>query len=100
MKYALITLMMFVCTEVFAGIGGSGGGPKPNAPKRVTVEVCDGGESGDMCRRVTYTLHPPSETIEPTCTVPFGEAGEAPCPANTGVPNWLKWLNGVFDSGQ
>ena len=66
------------------------------ASQYVTVEVCDGGESGTMCRTVTYRVRAPSkpEVVKETCMV--GEAGEGPCPKVYGVPGWLKRLNEAF----
>jgi hypothetical protein len=62
----------------------------------VTVEVCDGGESGTECRTVTYRQRPASKPELVKCTVPHGEAGEVPCPTKYGVPGWLKRLNEAF----
>jgi hypothetical protein len=74
-----------------------------SAAQYVTVEVCDGGESGTICRTVTYKVRPASAPEVVACTVPAGEAGEAgeqPCPKVTGVPSWLKKLNQAFlDAG-
>jgi hypothetical protein len=66
------------------------------AAQYVTVEVCDGGESGTMCRTVTYRVRPASkpQVVKETCVV--GEAGEGPCPTAYGVPGWLKRLNEAF----
>ena len=66
------------------------------AAQYVTVEVCDGGESGTQCRTVTYRVRAPSkpEVVKETCSV--GEAGEGPCPKVYGVPGWLKRLNEAF----
>jgi hypothetical protein len=95
----------FVGSQTWAasGIGGSGGGPRmervsssADGGQLVTVEVCDGGESGTKCRTVTYRVRPPSkpEVVKETCMI--GEAGEGPCPEVYGVPGWLKRLNEAF----
>lgn len=93
-------------TWAASGIGGSGGGPRMERVSRasdggqlVTVEVCDGGESGTMCREVTYRVRPESKPQPIKCTVFRGEAEEVPCPKNTGVPNWIKRLNESFGAG-
>lgn len=66
------------------------------ASQYVTVQVCDGGESGTQCRTVTYKVRPASAPRVVACTIPAGEAGEQPCPTNYGVPGWLKSLNKAF----
>jgi len=66
------------------------------AHQYVTVEVCGDGESGTVCRTVTYRVRPASkpEVVKETCMV--GEAGEGPCPTVYGVPGWLQRLNEAF----
>ncbi len=64
-----------------------------SAAQYVTVTVCDGGESGQQCREVTYKVRPPSAPVKEECTIPHGEAGTQPCPKKYGVPGWLKKLN-------
>jgi hypothetical protein len=64
--------------------------------KTVTVEVCDGGESGTICRTVTYTVRPPSAPVVEKCVMTVGEAGDTPCDRPAGVPKWLKDLNEWF----
>ncbi len=85
-----------------SGIGGSGGGPRVHAAaavgQTVTVQVCDGGESGEICRQVTYRVRPESKAEPVKCMVWHGEAAEVPCPKNYGVPNWVKRLNESFGS--
>lgn len=87
-------------TAAFAasGIGGSGGGPRMESARGqlVTVEVCDGGESGTMCRQVTYRVRPQTKAEPVKCTVVQGEALEVPCPKSYGVPKWMKKLNEAF----
>lgn len=75
------------------GMGGSGGGPRVG--QLVTVTVCNGGESGDICHQVTYRVRQPSkpEATKETCF--FGDI-EGPCPISYGVPEWLKRLNESF----
>lgn len=66
----------------------------------VTVDVCDGGESGTQCRTVTYKVRPASTPVIEQCLVPAGEAGYVPCPTKYGVPSWLQKLNKAFlDAG-
>jgi hypothetical protein len=93
-------------TWAASGIGGSGGGPRMERVSRasdggqlVTVQVCDGGESGTMCREVTYRVRPESKPQPIKCTVIRGEAEEVPCPKNIGVSNWIKRLNESFGAG-
>lgn len=63
------------------------------ADKYVTVQVCNGGESGDLCRMVTYKVRPPNAPVAYKCTVMSGEGGyEVPCPTKHGVPKWLSEL--------
>lgn len=90
-----------------SGIGGSGGGPRmevasmnPQPGQVVTVEVCDGGESGVECRTVTYRVRPQSKPEPVKCMVSHGEAHEVPCPKNYGVPKWIKRLNESFGAGR
>lgn len=78
------------------GIGGSGGGPRVG--QVVTVQVCDGGESGDQCRIVSYRVRPASKPEPVKCMAPHGEGGEVPCPEKVGVPAWLKRLNESFQT--
>jgi hypothetical protein len=66
------------------------------ASQYVTVTVCDGGESGTLCHKVTYKVRPASKAEPVKCMVPFGEAGEVPCPTRYGVPKWLVRLNEAF----
>ncbi|HRK09077.1 MAG TPA: hypothetical protein PLZ57_15015 [Pseudobdellovibrionaceae bacterium] len=66
------------------------------AAQYVTVEVCNGGESGQECRMVTYRVREASAPVVEACTVAHGEAGTKPCPTVTGVPGWLKRLNEAF----
>lgn len=90
------------------GIGGSGGGPgaavmasaKPESPEKntassVTVEVCNGGEPGTLCRTITYTLRTGGK---PFCTSGEDDNRAVPCPGNGGKPNWLRKLNEAFES--
>ncbi len=49
------------------------------ASQYVTVEVCDGGESGTLCRTVTYKVRPASKPEVVECKMSHGEAGEVPC---------------------
>lgn len=93
-------------TWAASGIGGSGGGPRMQTASRnteagqiVTVQVCDGGESGTLCREVTYRVRPDVKPEPLKCTVIRGEAEEVPCPKNFGVPNWIKRLNESFGAG-
>ena len=67
-----------------------------SAAQYVTVTVCDGGESGTQCHKVTYKVRPPSAPVPYECTVPVGEAGYAPCPTHYGVPHWMKSMNQWF----
>lgn len=83
MKKLLVALSLMLSSTAMAG-------------QYVTVEVCDGGESGTMCRTVTYRQRPASKPEIVKCTVPHGEAGEVPCPTKYGVPGWLKRLNEAF----
>lgn len=83
MKKLLVALSLMLSSTAMAG-------------QYVTVEVCDGGESGTMCRTVTYRVRPPSKPEVVKCMVPHGEAGEVPCPTKYGVPGWLKRLNEAF----
>lgn len=101
-------LGIFAGTQTWAasGIGGSGGGPRMQTASRstdagqlVTVQVCDGGESGNMCREVTYRVRPEAKPETVKCMVIRGEAEEVPCPKNFGVPNWIKRLNESFGAG-
>ena len=70
--------------------------PMAASAKTVTVEVCDGGETGTLCRTVTYKVRPASKPEIVKCMVAVGEGGEAPCPTVYGVPQWLKDLNQWF----
>ncbi len=67
----------------------------------VTVQVCDGGESGTVCHNVTYKVRPasPAQQVKETCTA--GESGfEVPCNQNAHVPKWLAKLNqALLDAG-
>lgn len=89
-------LVPFGFASADPGIGGSGGGPRVG--QVVTVQVCDGGEAGDLCRMVTYRVRPASKPEPVKCMVPHGEAGEVPCPEKVGVPGWLKRLNESFQT--
>ena len=65
----------------------------------VTVNVCNGGESGVECRTVTYKVRPATPTSKAQvedCQVLSGEAGSVPCATAYGVPAWLKRLNESF----
>lgn len=90
-----------IALAAVASFGAWAGQPEASAgEKYVTVEVCDGGESGTVCRTVTYKVRPasPAEPVE--CRVVRGEAGDMPCPTKYGVPRWLKELNQAFiDAG-
>jgi hypothetical protein len=77
------------------GIGGSGGGPRVG--QLVTVQVCNDGESGELCRMVTYRIRPKSPPTELKCYVSNGEGGEVPCPEKLRIPGWLKRLNDSFN---
>ncbi len=70
--------------------------PMAASAKTVTVEVCDGGESGTQCRTVTYTVRAPSKPVVEKCVMTVGEAGGIPCDRPSGVPKWLKDLNQWF----
>ena len=70
------------------------------AAQYVTVQVCDGGESGTICRNVTYKVRPASAPVLVKETCIIGENSEGPCPKVYGVPNWLQRLNQAFlDAG-
>lgn len=62
--------------------------------KYVTVRVCDGGESGQECRTVTYKVRAHKDVAAPVeiCT----QEGTPCVPAKYGVPGWLKALNDAF----
>lgn len=94
--FTFIFCMGFLSQTAAAGWGGSGGGPKPETRRLVTVEVCDSGESGTECRTVRYELRPASAAVPEICWTTHGEAAVVPCPKTTGVPLWLKRLNQAF----
>jgi hypothetical protein len=79
----LIISIVFSFTA-FAGVGGSSGGPKVGTTKYIKVDVCDGGESGTMCRTVVYknrgtavgpVMHCYSYHGEATLEIPCAESG-------------------------
>lgn len=75
----LIIAMVFSLTAL-AGVGGSGGGPKIGAANYIKVDICDGGESGTMCRSVVYKNRGASAQPIMNCYSYHGEAAiEIPC---------------------
>ena len=97
---AFLAAMALVSVSTAAMAGGAVRGAGGEAPelvgKLVTVTVCDGGESGTECRRVTYRVRPASAPVAEKCTTIRGEATEEPCPTRYGVPRWLRKLNEAF----
>lgn len=92
LKTKLIVLILTIASVGLAG-GGSGGGVAAiKTIKYVIVEVCDGGESGDRCRLVTYKVRAPNPVAPDMCMV--GNAGEEkPCSEIKAIsPSWLKKL--------
>jgi hypothetical protein len=59
----------------------------------VTVQDCNGGESGQQCRTVTYKVRN-GQMVAPA-TQPQGSSSEGTVqtPARYGVPAWLQALN-------
>ena len=98
--FFLSTLFLIVIANIAhadPGMGGSGGGPR--AGQWVTVQVCNGGDSGTTCQMVTYRVLPPSgHTPETKCMISVGDAGEYPCPAEYGALRWLRSLNKTADA--
>lgn len=95
MNYAALALMamriiLFAPISAYAGMGGSGGGPK--AETVVREEVCTGGDSGTLCHTVVYRLRPSTGSQPESCTVFTGEGGEVPCPTSGEMPEWLRKL--------
>lgn len=68
------------------------------AAKTVTVTVCDGGESGQECRTVTYEVRP-STGLPPSADDQCGGDINPCAPAHYGIPGWLKDLNDMFPGG-
>jgi hypothetical protein len=96
-RVSLILLIAILVTlPALAGWGGSGGGHRHEARRRVTVEICDSGESGTECRSVRYEIRPPNDPLPEICWTTHGEAAMVPCPKTTSVPLWLKHLNQAF----
>lgn len=89
LKIKLIVVVLTFASFCLAG-GGSGGGVA--TIKYVTVEVCDGGETNDRCRLVTYKVRPPNPIRPDMCMI--GETGEEkPCAQiETIPPTWFKNL--------
>lgn len=86
MKKVVILILSMISSLCYAGVNGSSGN---SVGQLVTVEVCDLDVQG-ICKKVTYEVRPPSENqTEEKCMIPFGEAGEVPCPTQYGVPQWL-----------
>ncbi len=86
MKKLFVALSLILSSTAMAG-------------QYVTVNVCDGGESGVECRTVTYKVRPATATSKAQvedCKVLGGEAGSVPCASAYGVPAWLKRLNESF----
>ena len=83
MKKLLGALSLMVSSTAMAG-------------QYVTVEVCNGGESGTQCSMVTYKVREASQPEMVKCVVSVGDGAEAPCPTAYGVPGWLKRLNEAF----
>ncbi len=96
----LIFILCNLASICFAGVGGFVGGvdSMKEPAKYVTVEVCDAGESGTQCRKITYKVRPPNpQPQEPLCLI--GEATqEVPCPPELleKEPHLFKFLINLF----
>ncbi len=92
--------------NALSGVGGIGGGTNAKA-KYVIIQMCDGGESGMVCREVRLNaeyydvngnLKQSSASIEQPCLVYVGEGFSVPCKPDAayGIPKFLLKLNEIF----
>ena len=94
MKLLFALIISIISTCSFAGVSGIGGGSALNN-SRVTVQVCNQGESSNECRTITYNVRTASPATLTTPTCYYGEI-EGPCPKTFGAPGWLKTFNDAF----
>ncbi len=85
-------LTVVASSDGFAGVGGSGGGPR--AVSHVSVEVCSDGP-GKICASVTYIIRVDSPTTW-SCHILQENASEVVCPPTKGIPIWLEKLNEAY----